>query len=451
VRALRALGIEPGIVHLNEGHAALAPLELARTEIEAGQSFDQAIAAARERTVFTTHTPVAAGNEAYAPEEVIEALGDFPAKLDAEEYRFLGLGRIHPEDPYEGFGLTPLGIRMSHSANAVSERHGWVARDMWHRLFPGRPVDEVPIAHVTNGVHVPTWIAPQMEALLDRHLGEGWREAQADPRTWDGVEDIPDEELWAVRAELRAALVDYVRDRSVGDRLARDETPDYAEGAARAFDPNFLTLGFARRVAGYKRLDLLVRDPGRVNRLLDGIHPIQVVIAGKAHPQDLLAKEILQSAFTMKWEPQVAERVAFLEDYDMGIAASMLWGCDVWINVPRAPLEASGTSGMKAAVDGCLNLSVLDGWWAESYDGGTNGWGIPSDPTEDPASQDDRDASILYDLLENEVVPLFYQRDSRGIPTGWIRRVKASLRSVAQRFSASRMLNEYAGTVYRLG
>jgi len=376
-------------------------------------------------------------------------IGDFASELTDDDHRFLGLGRIHEDDPDEGFGLTPLGIRLSRSANGVSRRHGGVARAMWQPLFPDRSADDVPIGHVTNGVHVPTWIAPRMEALLDLYLGEGWRRAQSDPGTWDGIEAIPDEELWAVRNELRAELVEYVRDRSVGDRLARDESLEYAEAAANGFDPRFLTLGFARRVAGYKRLDLLVRDRSRVTGLLGGVNPIQLVVAGKAHPQDLLAKGLLQSVFTIKWDPHVAERVAYLEDYDMGMAARLIWGCDVWVNVPRAPMEASGTSGMKAAINGALNLSVLDGWWAEAYDG-SNGWGIPGDPMEDVAEQDARDAGTLYDLLDHEVVPLFYRRDEAGVPVGWVQRMKASLRTVGPGFSAARVVDEYATRVYRL-
>ncbi len=449
IRALRAMGIEPSIVHLNEGHAALAPLELARADVAAGVPFEEALALARSRTVFTTHTPVAAGNEAYSPEELFEALGDYPRGLGIDEHRFLSLGLVHPDDPDEGFGLTPLGIRVSRTSNAVSRQHGHVARAMWQPLFPDLPPEMVPIGHVTNGVHLPTWMAPRMEHLLALHLGLDWRQAQSDPATWAPVDDIPDEDLWAVRNELRASLIEYVRDRSVGDRLARDEPTEYAEGAAQAFDPTFLTIGFARRVAGYKRLDLLVRDPGRVTHLLERDRPIQVVIAGKSHPQDLSAKGILQHAFTIKWEPHVAERVAFLEDYDMGMAARLLWGCDLWINVPRAPMEASGTSGMKAAVNGGLNLSVLDGWWEEAFDG-TNGWAIPGEPSDNPGSQDERDAGILFDLLEKDVVPLFYDRDENGIPRGWIHRVKRSLRTVAPRFSAARMLEDYLETGYRL-
>jgi glycogen phosphorylase len=449
IQALQAMGFDPAIVHMNEGHAALAPLELALADVRAGRGFDEALEAARERTVFTTHTPVAAGNETYTAEEVAEVLGDFPSKLGIDEQRFLGLGRAHPEDPEEPLGLTPLGIRVSRTSNGVSEVHGRVARGMWHHLFPDRPVEEVPIGHVTNGVHLPTWMAPPMQALLDRHLEAGWRERQADPATWQPVADIPDGELWAVRGELRAALVAYVRDRSVGDRLAREEPSDYAEAAAAAFSPDVLTLGFARRVAGYKRLDLLVHDPWRAVRLLEEPDPIQLVLAGKAHPADELAKRILQSVFGLKWQPHVSERVAFLEDYDLGMAARLVAGCDVWVNVPRPPLEASGTSGMKAALNGALNLSVLDGWWSEAYDG-TNGWGIEGDPNADVGAQDDHDAASLFGLLEEQVVPLFYQRDPDGVPAGWVQRMKASLLTCGPRFSASRMLEDYRAKAYHL-
>ena len=450
IRALRAMGIEPGLVHLNEGHAALAPLELARGEIQEGRSFDEALTNARERTIFTTHTPVAAGNETYAPEEIREVLGDLPGDLEIDPERFLRLGRSNPGDHDEWFGLTPLGLHASRAANAVSRRHGQVARAMWRPLYPNAREDEdVPIGHVTNGVHLPTWMAPLMRSLLDRYLDPGWRSAPGDPAVWAGVEDIPDEELWSVRQALRAALVGDVRERTVADRLAREEPAEYAEAAARAFDPATLTIGFARRVAGYKRLTLLVHDPDRAAGMVTGPRPIQLLVAGKAHPQDELAKGMLQSLFTMKWETAVQERVAFLEDYDMPIAATLVAGCDVWVNVPRPPLEASGTSGMKAALNGGLNLSVLDGWWEEAFDG-SNGWGIESAPDLEPELQDERDATTLYDLLEHQVVPLFHERDAGGIPRGWVARVKASLRTAGSQFTAGRMLREYVGSAYLL-
>jgi starch phosphorylase len=449
MRALEAMGIDPGVVHLNEGHAALAPLELARMDVEAGRPFLDALDHARKRTVFTTHTPVPAGNETYAPEEIGEVLGDFADELGMDRQRLLELGRARPDDPDEWFGMTTLGLQVSRSANGVSRRHGQVARAMWQHLYPGRGEDDIPIGNVTNGVHLPTWMSPAMQALLDRHLGPTWRSAPPDPDVWAAVDDIPDRDLWDVRERLRSDLIEYVRERTVSDRLAREEPADYAEAAARALDPSTLTIGFARRVAGYKRLTLLAHDPDRATALLGGPRPIQLLIAGKAHPQDELAKGMLQSIFTMKWHTTVQERVAFLEDYDTGVAARLVGGCDVWVNVPRPPLEASGTSGMKAALNGALNLSVLDGWWEEAFDG-TNGWGIRGDPTLESEVQDDRDADALYAALENEVIPLFYERDGEGIPPGWIARIKASLRTIGPGFNAGRMLRDYVDGPYGL-
>jgi glycogen phosphorylase len=447
IRILRALGIQPEVVHLNEGHAALATLEMASPDIENGTAFDDALAGARDRTIFTTHTPVAAGNEAYEPEEIEAVLGGLPQRLGIDVDRFLGLGRAG-QDPGEPFGLTPLGLRVSRTAGGVSQRHGRVARAMWRDLYPELQEDAVPIGHVTNGVHLPTWMAPSMQSLLDRYLGERWRESQADPAVWARIDQIPDEELWAVREELRADLIAWVRERAVADRLAREEPTEYVEAAATAFDPGVLTVGFARRVAGYKRLTLLVHDPERAVRLISDPRPIQLLVAGKAHPRDDQAKGMLQSVFGMKWQPSVPERAAFLEDYDMEMAARLVAGCDVWVNVPRPPLEASGTSGMKAALNGALNLSLLDGWWEEAFDG-TNGWGIQGDPSLEPELQDDRDAAALYDTLENQVVPLYYDRDGADIPRGWVERIRASLRTIGPRFNAGRMLYEYADR-YRL-
>jgi starch phosphorylase len=449
IRALHAMGIEPGIVHLNEGHAGLAPLELSRGGVAGGESFADALEEARGRTIFTTHTPVPAGNETYSPEELSDVLGDFAAGLGVEQEQVLRLGRVRPDDPEDPFGLTVLGLRVSREANGVSRRHGEVARAMWQPLFPDRSPEGVPIRHVTNGVHVPTWMAPEMRSLLDRYLGDGWRSRASDPATWSGVDAIPDEELWAARCSLRRSLVEYVRDKSASDRLARGEPVDYAEAAAGAFDPGVLTLGFARRVAAYKRLYLLVLEPDRARRLLDDPDPIQLVISGKAHQEDEDAKRLLRSVFGMKLEPQVAERVAYLEDYDMLVARRLVWGCDVWLNLPRAPLEASGTSGMKAALNGALNLSSLDGWWAEAYDG-TNGWAIPGDASLEPDAQDAHDATILYDVLDREVTPLFYARDGDGAPSGWIARMKSSLKTIGPRFCATRMLEDYVRDVYRL-
>jgi starch phosphorylase len=449
VRALEALGIDPSVIHLNEGHAALAPLELTRRAVARGVPFDEALARARSRTVFTTHTPVPAGNETYGADELRTVLDGLTTGLGVPEDEVLALGRSRPEDESEPLGLTVLAIRTSRSSNAVSRLHGQVTRIMWQHLFPHRPVDEVPITHVTNGVHLPTWMAPPMQELLDRYLEPGWRTRAADPETWAPVEHIPDHELWAVRGRLRSGLADYVRDRSVRDRLARGEHLNYADAGAEGFEPEVLTVGFARRVAAYKRLHLLTLDPERGARLLADPNPIQLAVAGKAHPQDQEAKEILHTLFRQRFPESVGERVAFLEDYDMETASWLVSGCDVWVNVPRPPLEASGTSGMKSALNGGVNVSVADGWWEEAFDG-SNGWSIASDPSLSPERQDELDAEALHGLLEGEVAPLFYDRDADGIPRGWVARIKASLRTVGPRYCAARMVHEYVAKIYEL-
>jgi starch phosphorylase len=427
MRALRALGIEPGVVHLNEGHAAFAQIELGDPD----------------RTIFTTHTPVPAGNDTYPAEQVVAAL----TGLDVDTGELVRLGRTHPDDEHEPFGVTQYALRTSRAANGVARRHGEVAREMWQGLWPDRPVDEVPIGHVTNGVHVPTWVGGPMRRLLDRHLGDGWMGRAADPATWEPVDRIPDEELWAVRNEQRATLVDYVRDRSASDRLLRGEQRDYVEAASRAFDPGVLTIGFARRMATYKRLTLLISDPGRALALLQSDRPIQILIAGKAHPRDDGGKGLIQALFNQRGAPEVGQRVIFLQDYDLAMAARLVRGCDVWLNVPRPPLEASGTSGMKSSMNGGLNLSVLDGWWPEAYDG-ANGWALPGDVDGDHGMQDARDGAELYRLLEEEVVPAFYGRDEAGLPREWLARVRAALRTIGPGFCAGRMVGDYVERMY---
>ena len=444
VRALAAMGIDPGILHLNEGHAAFISLEAARAH---GGALADGSAAARSRTIFTTHTPVPAGNDTYPAAQVVEALAGLTASMGVDPMEVIRLGRTRPDDDGEPFGVSQFALRTSRAANGVSRRHGEVARGMWRELWPDGAVEEVPIGHVTNGVHVPTWLGGPMRELLDRHLGEGWIEHAADPRTWAGVDAIRDEDLWAVRAEQRSALVDYVRVKSVTDRLGRDEPRGYIEAAAGSFDPDTLTVGFARRLATYKRLHLLVQNADRALALLGNGRPVQLVMAGKAHPRDDDGKRMVQHLFSFKWAPEIGGRVVYLDDYDLSSAARMVRGCDVWLNLPRPPLEASGTSGMKSAVNGGLQLSVLDGWWAEAYDG-ANGWALPGDIDADHQAQDARDAAQLYGLLEDEVVPLFYERDADGIPVKWVERVRASLRTLAPRFVATRMVEDYVRTVY---
>ena len=447
IRALAALGIRPSVIHLNEGHAALASFERLRVRVAAGEAPEPALEAVRQTTVFTTHTPVAAGNEGYAFDEVEPVLGQLREGLDEHRPFFYALARIDPGNGGEPFAITPLALRTSRAAIGVSRRHGEVARAMWRSMWPDRPVEQVPIGHVTNGVHTATWMAPPMQALLDRHLGSDWRRRLDDEVLWTRVASIPDAELWSVRRRLREQLVAYARERSVRVRLARGEGPDYVEAAARVFDPDVLTIVFARRVATYKRLHLFTRRLDRGLALLaNDARPIQVVIAGKAHPQDDDAKRVLQGVMELRRAPHVGSRIAFLDDYDLDMARWLVSGADLWVNVPRPPLEASGTSGMKAALNGALNLSVLDGWWIEGYDGET-GWAIAT-PDADPNTQDDHDAAGMYDLLEREVVPLFYARNPEGVPEGWLGRVKASVGRLVPRFSADRMLREYRSALY---
>lgn len=449
MRALAALGIEPALIHLNEGHAALAFLEAA-AQAARGKQPASGRELARLRTVFTTHTPLPAGNDTYPAAQVTGLLGRCAAELGIDCDSLISLGRTRPDDGSEPFGLTQFALRTSRVANGVSRRHGEVAREMWRELWPGKPVETVPITHVTNGVHLPTWLGAPMRTLLDRHLGSGWPEATADPDNWNAIEAIPAVELWKARSEQRAALIDYVRERSVVDRLSRDDPYEYVLAAERVFDPDVLTIGFARRLATYKRLHLLLFDSERVAGLLSGAAPIQFVLAGKAHPKDEEAKDLLRGLFAAKGLPHAGERVVYLEDYDLRLAARLVQGCDVWVNVPRPPLEACGTSGMKAAVNGCLNLSVLDGWWAEAYDG-ANGWALSGEVDADHRAQDARDSAELYRLLAEVVTPAFYDRDASGLPQAWLACVRRSLRSLAPAFSTARMLADYEERIYPPG
>jgi glycogen phosphorylase len=447
MRALQALGIDPGVVHLNEGHAGFVSLELAARDLADGASFEDALAAARDRTVFTTHTPVPAGNDSYPREQVIEALAAYCSEVGIDPELIVGLGRTHPDAPEEPFGVTQFALRTSRAANGVSARHGEVAREMWQPLWPDRTSESVPIGHVTNGVHTATWLGAPMRALLDRHLGEGWIERVTEAETWAAVDEISDDELWAVRRRQRARLVELVRDRAPLDRLTRGEARGYVEAGARAFDPDALTIGFARRLATYKRLDLLLHDPERALALINGDHPVQIVIAGKAHPRDDAGKHLIQRLLALRGAPGVGDRIVFLHDYDLELAARLVQGCDVWLNVPRPPLEASGTSGMKSAINGGLQLSVLDGWWPEaSEDAG--GWALSGEVDPDHAAQDARHGAELLRVLEEEVVPTFYDAVP---PSHWLERVRRSVQTIGPRFSAERMVEDYVERMYHAG
>ena len=448
VRVLRALDIDPAVVHLNEGHAAFASLELAHSELLGGaESLQEAFAGARRKTVFTTHTPVPAGNDTYPAQQVEEMLGGACAELGIDLSELIRRGRTNPEDHGEPFGVTQFALRSSRSANGVAARHGEVARQMWSRLWPGRPVEQVPISAVTNGVHIPSWLGRPMRTLLDRHLGEGWVARATDPRTWHAVQHIPDEDLWATRCRQRQELIDLVRTRSVTERLARGQDDEFAQAAAQTFSPDVLTVGFARRVATYKRLDLLMEDVERMVALLEAAErPVQLVIAGKAHPKDEEGKRLVCRLFENRHRAELARRVVFLEDYDMRLGGVLTAGCDVWVNLPRPPLEASGTSGMKSAVNGGLQLSVLDGWWPEAYDS-TIGWAIDGTVDADHSAQDTRHAGEFYRLLGEHAAPLYYSREN-GLPIRWLQMVRRSLIRCGPGFGAGRMVSDYANFIY---
>jgi starch phosphorylase len=440
-RVLDLLGIEPAVIHLNEGHPALAPLELASLRVAQGVPFEDALAQVRERVVFTTHTPVPAGNETYLPDEFVGAFGELPARLGIDEETFLSLCRIDPDDASERPGMSSLALRVSDRRNGVSRLHGEVAREMWRPLFGAADADDVPIGHVTNGAHLPTFLGEPLASLFERHLGAGWLDRAGDAETWEPVFDVPNDELWQARCEARRRLVAFARGEAELDQLLRGEQIEEVRAVARSLDEDTLTLGFARRLATYKRLQLLTHDPDRVRRILAGPNPIQLLIAGKAHPNDEEGKGTLQQIFQLRSEAKEFERVVVVEDYDLRIAKQLVSGCDVWVNLPRRPMEASGTSGMKATFNGALQLSVLDGWWVEGY-GGDNGWAIPGD------AGDEADAACFYDLLEYDVIPLFYDRDEAGVPNAWCERVKRALVTCGPNFTATRMLRDYAERMY---
>jgi glycogen phosphorylase len=452
VRLLRRLGIEPQVFHLNEGHSAFLTLELAREIRQAeGVSFHEAAQRVRERCVFTTHTPVAAGNDEFIVPLVEKTFGSsYEEQLGLSHEEFINMGRVTPNDEDELYGLTPLAIRMCRSTNGVSHKHGEVSRALWQKLWPERTVEEIPITSVTNGVHAPTWVASLIRALYEKHVGTDWPEIVLNAEEWKkGVEKISDEELWHAHLLLKQRLVAFVRHRTFHTRLSNNESMDYTESARTMFDPNALTIGFARRVAAYKRWSLLLTDPHRLLRLInDEERPLQFVFAGKAHPQDQGAKFILQQLAWWKYDPLVRHRAVFLQDYDQEIARQLVQSVDVWMNVPRRPLEASGTSGEKVAMNGGLNLSVLDGWWLEGYDG-TNGFAIGDDVEgSEAADVDESDAESLYRMLEQEVVPAYYERDAAGIPRRWVSMMKRSIETLVPAFNSDRMVEEYARRIY---
>ena len=448
VRVLQAMGLTPSLYHLNEGHAAFAVLQRLWDIQERGASFDEALADVRASTIFTTHTPVAAGHDAF-PFHLIETyIG--PARPDLREWhqRFLELGSfdngLGPQ-----FNMTALAMRASSGINAVSRVHGEVTRSMWAGLWPGTPTEQIPIRHVTNGVHVGTWLATDMAQLFDRALGSHWRDRIDEAEFWDRVLDIPDEDLMRVRLRLRAELFRFIRDRARSRWGTQYSIAAQVVAAGTLLDPRALTIGFARRFTAYKRPELIFHDPQRLAAILSRFRqPVQLVFAGKAHPADDTGKHHLQQVYTKATDPAFGGRVAFVDDYNLHVAHYLVHGCDVWLNNPRRPLEASGTSGMKAAINGVPHLSVGDGWWAEGFNG-TNGWLIDGHAsTVDPAAQDAADADALYTLLETKIVPTFYQRDASDLPRAWAQIVKESIRSAMPAFTTRRMMKQYVREMY---
>jgi starch phosphorylase len=452
VRVLRTLGLRPGVWHANEGHAAFMMVERVREQVEAGVPFARAIDAVRRTSVFTTHTPVPAGHDAFPFALVEKYLAAYWPSLGIDRDRFLALG-AHQEPWGSAFNMSALAFRLCGRHSAVSRRHAEVSRRMWAPLWPDRKEGDAPIVAVTNGVHVPSWMAPEIDALLSRHLDENWLERQDDARLWERLDRVPDEALWNVHMRLKQRLHRFLLGRARQRLLDERSSGAQVLASGALFDPETLTIGFARRFATYKRAALLFRDPGRLKALLlDAHRPIQIVFAGKAHPADEPGKQLLQAIYRAATDREYGGRIAFVENYAIQAAQHLVQGVDVWLNTPRPPLEASGTSGEKAALNGVPNLSILDGWWVEGYERGGNGWAIGPDngPVEGDA-RDAADAEELYRLLQEEVAPAYYERDADGLPRRWIAIMRRTMQTIAPRFGARRMVKEYVEMLYRPG
>jgi alpha-glucan phosphorylase-like protein len=440
LRLLRAIGVAPDVYHMNEGHCAFVALELLRERLHLGESEVQAREYIRSRTVFTTHTPVWAGHDRFDPALFSEQLHGLAAEIGRPAHDLLVYGRVNPNDQSEAFTMTVLGLNFADKCNGVSELNGHVARAQWAHLYPDRPVADVPIGHVTNGVHLRSWTSPRARPFLDAQV-PGWTEG---PEAWQRIHSVPDSELWAYRNMLRHDLIEYVN-----ERVSKQTLPQVPK-----LDPEVLTIGFARRFATYKRAPLFFRDLERAARILtDANRPVQLIFAGKAHPADDDGKWFIQRIYEYTRDPLFRGRVVFVEGYDMEVGRMLVSGADVWLNTPRRPYEASGTSGQKVAVHGGLNLSILDGWWPEGYNG-RNGWAIGADDSaeyKDPEVQDPEDAEFLYALLEREVVPAYYDRNEAGHPAAWLDRMREAMADLPYAFSAERMVREYAEEYYQVG
>ena len=442
---LETLGIKHTVLHLNEGHPAFALLERIRDQIQEGMSYEQAAQKVKATTVFTTHTPVPAGHNVFPFYLMEKYFGSYWPSLGMDRDRFLQLG-AHPDEPMSGFNMTAFALRMSGYCNGVSKRHGEVTRRMWQSLWRDLPEEKVPIDYVTNGVHVPTWIEPKMELLFNKYLGPNWLEDHDNPFIWEMIEEIPDDELWKTHHWLKIKLIDVVRERS-RQRWTTDRAgPNIVLAGGSMLDPSILTVGFARRFATYKRADLILHDTERLKKLLnDRWRPIQIIFAGKAHPADDPGKQLLQRIFNTARNPEMGGRIAFLEDYGEQYAQYLVHGVDVWLNNPLPPMEASGTSGMKAALNGVPNLSIMDGWWLEGFND-QSGWAFGQERIEE--NRDRADAEAIYRFLEEEIIPLYYRISDDGIPHDWVKVMKESIKTTAPMFSSRRMVKEYFRKFY---
>jgi glycogen phosphorylase len=449
-RALAGLGITPGVVHLNEGHSAFAALELIRSRMALeGIDVNEATRRVAAQVVFTTHTPVPAGHDRFNSHLVEEHLGPLRDALGLSWDAFMGLGRVNPGDAHEEFCMTVLALKSCRRANAVSSLHGHVSRAMWTSLYPRVREDHVPIGHVTNGVHVQTWLAQPMRQVYARHLGAAWAERSIEDGFWDAIERVDDGELWEAHQALKAQLVEFTRRRVVRQAERRGESRESIAQLKRVLSPDALTIGFARRFATYKRANLLLRDIEALTSVINHPQmPVQIVFAGKSHPQDGPGKAVLQEIARLSKAPEFFGKLVFIEDYDINVGRHLVQGVDVWLNNPRRPLEACGTSGQKVVLNGGLNLSVLDGWWAEAYDG-LNGFAIGLGETHSSIQvHDQRDAASLLRVLRDQVIPLYYDRDRDGLPREWISRMKRAIRTLGWRFSADRMVMDYVLRAY---
>jgi len=448
VRLLRSLGIHPSVYHMNEGHAAFLSLELMREKIAEGASFEEALAKTKRQCVFTTHTPVAAGHDRFSPELMHYALQQYHARIVSSFRELMALGRVDPDNEKEPFCMTVLALKTSRSANAVSELHGQVSRKMWKGLYPGLPEDDVPIGYITNGVHMMGWMKGPVRRFWRNKLGSPWDKEIFSPAFWKRMLDpdfVSDEEIWALRYRLRRALIEFARRRLTFQRMSAGHNATFD----RLLDPDALTIGFARRFAVYKRASLIFEDFDTIVRLAtDPMRPVQFIFSGKAHPADDEGKRLIQKIIHLSKYSELNGKLVFIENYDVHIARQMISGCDIWLNTPRRPLEASGTSGQKIICNGGLNLSIMDGWWREAYDG-TNGFAIGEDSQ--PASVDEQDRmdnAELCRVLSEEVIPCFYERDERGIPRKWIAKIRRSMATILPKFTTWRMVQEYTRKYY---